>query len=172
MPEKLEVTQEVFDKVLNITIELQPLSQGAFGFFTTKTRHAVTYSDPETRKKVQAELDHAVALLAIAHVMTIIEDGFPIQYWEEIVDDVENYSMLKAYKHIRNSTINGLTGNRCDDDEFDHFDKVMSSTNPIRGVASYDNKNILLAESAGNYAHSLLTIIMNKVIVEMHKRII
>ena len=77
MPEELEITQELFEKVQNLTSELQPLLQGAFGFFTTKTRYAVSYQDIEVRKKVQDELDHAVALLAIAHVMTIFEDSFP-----------------------------------------------------------------------------------------------
>ena len=80
MCEESEITQELFEKVQNLTSEFQPLAQGAFGFFTTKTRYAVSYNDPEIRNKVQDELDHAVALLAIAHLMTIFEtrkgDGF------------------------------------------------------------------------------------------------
>ena len=96
MTEEIEVTQELYDKVVALTGELQPLSQGAFGFFTTKTRHAVSYQDIETRNKVQGELDHAVSLLAIAHAMTIFEDSFPSIYWEEIIEDTEIFNKLKA----------------------------------------------------------------------------
>jgi len=172
MPEELEITQELFDKVQSLTGELQPLLQGAFGFFTTKTRYAVSYSDPEVRNKVQDELDHAVALLAIAHVMTIFEDCFPSQYWEEIINDTENYNILKAYKHIRNSTVNGFIGHRSkDDDEYDYFDDVMNSSNPLKGVKEFDDEKISLAESAGNFAHSFITDLTNKIIVELHKRL-
>jgi len=172
MSEKLEVTPELFKKVQNLTSKLQPLSQGAFGFFTTKTRFAIPYQDIETRKKVQDELDHAVALLAIAHVMTIFEDSFPCQYWEEIINDTEKYNILKAYKHIRNSTVNGFTGYRSiNDDEYNYFTQVMCSVNPIKGVKSFDDKKIFLAEMSGNFAHSFLTDLMNKIIVELHKRL-
>jgi len=173
VPEELEVTQGVFDKVQNLTRELQPLSQGAFGFFTTKTRHAVSYNDPEIRKKVQDELDHAVALLAIAHVMTIFEDSLPSNYWEEIIDDPETYNILKAYKHIRNSTVNGFTGCRSkDDDEYNCFNQVMNSSNPLKGVKSFNDDKIFLAESAGNYSHTFIANLMNKIIVEVHKRLV
>lgn len=173
MPEELEVTQELFDKVQNLTRELQPLLQGAFGYFTTKTRHAVSYNDPEIRTKVQDELDHAVALLAIAHVMTIFEDSFPSNYWEEIINDTEKYNILKAYKHIRNSTVNGFTGYRSkDDDEYICFNEVMYSNNPLKGVKSFNDEKIFLAESAGNYTHTFITDLMNKIIVEVHKRIV
>ncbi len=173
MPEELEITQELFEKVQNLTRELQPLSQGAFGFFTTKTRYAVSYNDQEIRNKVQDELDHAVALLAIAHVMTIFEESFSSKYWEEIIDDTENYDSLKAYKHIRNSTVNGFTGYRSiDDDEYNYFNQVMNSDKPLIGVNSFDDKKIFLAESAGNFAHSFITALLNKIIVELHKRLV
>ncbi|MEH6504373.1 MAG: hypothetical protein V7682_10795 [Cycloclasticus sp.] len=171
MTEELEVTQELFNKVVNLTGELQPLSQGAFGFFTTKTRHAVSYQDLEVRKKVQGELDHAVALLAIAHVMTIFEDSFSIEYWEEIINDTELFGKLKAYKHIRNSTVNGFTGYRSiGDDEYNYFNQVMNSNSPLKGVEIFDDKNIFLTEGAGNFAHSFITDLMNRIIVELHKR--
>lgn len=169
----MEITQELFEKVQNLTRELQPLSQGAFGFFTTKTRFAVSYQDIEIRNKVQDELDHAVALLAIAHVMTIFENSFPSEFWEEIINDTEKYNILKAYKHIRNSTVNGFTGYRSiDDDEYNYFNQVMSSSNPLQGIKSYDEKNILLDESAGNFAHSFITELMNIIIVELHRRLV
>jgi len=170
--EELEITQEIFNKVQNLTSKLQPLSQGAFGYFTTKTRFAISYQDVETRKKVQDELDHAVALLAIAHVMTIFEDSFPYQYWEEIINDTEKYNTLKAYKHIRNSTVNGFTSYRSiGDDEYSYFTQVMESNSPIEGVKSFDDKKIFLAERSGNFAHSFITDLMNKIIVELHKRL-
>lgn len=171
MTEQLEVTPELFDKVVKLSGELQPLLQGAFGFFTTKTRFAVSYQDTDTRNRVQDELDHAVALLAIAHVMTIFEDNFPSSYWEEIINDTEKFDTLKAYKHIRNSTINGFTGSRSNDDEYDHFKQVMNSNNPLRGVKSFDDENFFLTESAGNFAHSFITDLMNKIVVELHKRL-
>ena len=171
MPEELVITRELFNKVQKLTGELQPLLQGAFGFFSTKTRHAVSYEDPDTRKKVQDELDHAVALLAIAHVMTIFEDSFPNKYWEEIINDAENYNIIKAYKHIRNSTVKGFTGYRSnDDEEYDYFNQVMNSNNPLKGVKSFDDKKIFLAESAGIFAHSFISGLMNEIIVELHKR--
>ena len=173
MTEELEVTQELLDKVSKFSGELQPLLQGAFGFFTTKTRFAVSYQDIDIRNKVQGELDHAVALLAIAHVMTIFEDSFPNNYWEEIINDSDSYNILKAYKHIRNSTIKGFTGFRSDDDgdEYDCFNQVMNSNNPLKGIKSFDDKKIFLAESAGSFAHSFITGLMNKIIVELHKRL-
>ena len=172
MSEELEITQELFNKVLNLTSKLQPLSQGAFGYFTTKTRFAISYQDVETRKKVQDELDHAVALLAIAHVMTIFEDSFPCKYWEEIINDTEKYNMLKAYKHIRNSTVNGFTGYRSSGDkEYGYFTQVMKSNSPIKGVKSFNDEKIFLAESSGNFAHSFITDLMNKIIAELHKRL-
>ena len=164
--------QELFEKVQNLTRKLQPLSQGAFGYFTTKTRYAVSYQDVELRNRVQEELDHAVALLSIAHVMTIFEDNFPIQYWEEIINDTEGYDKLKAYKHIRNSTVQGFTGNRSEnDEEYEYFDNVMSSDNPIDGVRSFNDKKIFLTESSGNYVHTFITNLTNKIIVEIHKRL-
>jgi len=172
MSEELVVTQELFEKVQTLASELQPLSQGAFGYFTTKTRHAISYQDIEVRNRVQEELDHAVALLAIAHVMTIFEENFPIKYWEEIISDTEDYNKLKAYKHIRNSTVNGFTGNRSkDDDEYSYFNQVMDSDNPIDGVMRFNDEKIFLTESSGNYIHTFITNLMNKIIVEIHKRL-
>lgn len=172
MPEELEITREIFEKTLKFTGELQPLLQGAFGFFTTKTRHAVSYQDLEIREKVQSELDHAVSLLAIAHLMTMFEDSFPFEYWESVINDTEKYNTLKAYKHIRNSTVKGFTGYRSNDDEYDCFDQVMASDNPLKGVKHFDDKKMFLAESSGNYAHSFITELMNEIIVELHKRIV
>ncbi len=90
MSEELEITQELVNKVQNLTSKLQPLSQGAFGYFTNNTQYTISYQDDEIRKKVQDELDHAVALLAIAHVMTIFENSFSYQYWEEIINDTKS----------------------------------------------------------------------------------
>ncbi|MEW8350658.1 MAG: hypothetical protein AB2689_21655 [Candidatus Thiodiazotropha taylori] len=172
MTEELEINQEVFDKVVKLSAELQPLLQGAFGFFTTKTRFAVSYQDVDIRTKVQEELDHAVAILAIAHLLTIFEDSFPNNYWEEIINDAESYNMLLAYKHIRNSTITGFTGFRStDDDEYDHFNQVMNSNDPIKGVKSFDDNKIFLSESAGNFAHTFITGLMNNIIIELHRRL-
>lgn len=172
MSEQLEITQGLFDNVQRILGEFQPLSQGAFGFFTTKTRYAVSYQDIEIREKVQNELDHAVALLAIAHVMTIFEDNFPSTYWEEIIIDQENLKKLKAYKHIRNITINGFTGNRTANDyEYNIFNQVMNSGTPLQGVKSFDEDKVLLTESAGNFAHSFLTRLTNEIVVEVYKRL-
>lgn len=171
MPEELVITQEIFEKVQNFTGELQPMLQGAYGFFTTKTRHAVSYQDLEVREKVQSELDHAVSLLAIAHLMTKFEDSFPIEFWESIIDDAEEYNKLKAYKHIRTSTKNGFTGYRSEDAEFEYFNQVMGSNNPLNGIKHFDDNKIFLAESAGNYAHTFITGLMNKIIVELHTRL-
>ena len=167
----MEITQEIYENAVSFMGELQPMLQGAFGFFTTKTRNAVTYEDPLIREKVQNELDHAVSLLAIAHLMTKFEDGFPFELWVSIINDPEKLNILNAYKHISNSAIKGFSGYRLRDAEFECFNQVMTSENPLKGIKFYDDNKIFLAEAAGNYAHTFITDIMNKIIVELHKRL-
>lgn len=170
MHEELEITQEIFDRFLKFTSELQQQSQDAFGFFSTKTRHAVGYSDPIKRKEVQEKLDHAVGLLAVAHVMALFEDSFPQEYWTDIIDDDSNYKTLMAYRHVRHCAANGFTGKRPDEDH-EFFDEIMNSESPLRGVDSFESDELFLEESVGNYAHTFLSGLMNKIIVELHKRV-
>lgn len=172
MSEQLEITQGLFDNVQRILGEFQPLSQGAFGFFSTQTRHAVSYQNLEIRERVQNELDHAVALLGIAHVMSIFEENFPNTYWDEIITDQDSLNKLKAYKHIRNITVNGFTGKRTmDDNEYDFFNEVMNSEKPLQGVKSFSDEKVLLTESAGIFAHTFISDITNTIVVEVHRRL-
>ena len=58
-----------------------------------------------------------------------------------------------------------------DDDEYNYFDQVMHSDNPIKGVKSFDDDTIFLTESAGIFVHTFIRDLTNKIIVEIHKRL-
>ena len=147
--------------------ELMQQAQDAHGFFTTKTRHAVSYSDLATRQDVQNKLDHAVALLAIANLMAVFEDHLPKKYWTKVLHDSAVTMRLKAYRHIRFSAISGFTGSRAKYNKSD-FDKVMASSSPLRGVRSYDNCSVFLDEQAASIAFAFVNQIYSQAIVKIH----
>lgn len=148
--------------------ELLQQAQDAHGFFTTKTRHAVGYSDPATRQRVQENLDHAVAALAIANIMAIFENRLPKKYWVTIFQDSKVTVRLKAYRHIRYSTIHGFTHSRADENKLD-FDKIMSGENPLRGIRSYSDDEVFLEETAANFAFEFIQRQFNVAIVKIHE---
>lgn len=129
------------------------------------------YNVPEVRNKVQAELDHAVALLSIAHVMTIFEDNFPYVFWEDILGECEDYFVLRACRHIRNCSINGFTGQRTRDDDSTYFDNVMESDAQLKGIKEFNEEQFSLTESAGNYIYAFLSRLTDEILVKVHRRL-
>lgn len=164
----LSEKQFLRQSVTDLGRELLQQAQDAHGFFTTKTRYAIGYSDPVARQQVQEKLDHAVALLAIANIMAIFEDRLPRKYWTKIFQEPAITVRLKAYRHIRFSAINGFIGTRASENKLD-FDKTMSGNSPLRGVRSYDDESVFLDESAASFALSFLNEAYSKAVVKVHQ---
>lgn len=156
------------ESIIDLGRELMQQAQDAHGFFTTKTRYAISYPDPAKTKDVQLKLDHAVALLAIANIMAIFEDRIPKKYWTKILNDPSTTTRLKAYRHIRFSAINGFVGTRANENTID-FNKVMAGGDPLQGVLSFDGETVFLNEQAANHAITFVTQAYQKVVVKIHQ---
>lgn len=143
--------------------ELATQNQDALGWLCSTTRNVVSYSDPQTRQRVQHNLDHAVGLLCVAHSMAVFESGFPNIYWPVLLDPPE-VRRLNAYRHIRCCAANGFTGVRPSDDYAD-FDLVMASDLPLRGVISHTDKVIVLSLDVLSDLSVLIREVINKAIV-------
>jgi hypothetical protein len=87
--------------------ELVTQNQDALGWLCSQTRNAVTYSDPLARQRVQSNLDHAVGLLCVAHIMALFEKYLPYNYWPELLNQDELQRLI-AYRHIRNCAATDL----------------------------------------------------------------
>ncbi len=141
-------------------------TQSANAHLATRCRNAISYSDPDTRQRIQSDLNHAVGLFSVAHVMTVLELGFPPHCWDELLDQ-EDILTLHALQHLRASAGNGLSGLRAKECH-EQFDAVMASKDPIRGVKSFDNAKVRLEEQVGMYAATTLQQIVNKALVRAH----
>lgn len=151
--------------LLDLGRDLANQNQDALGWLCSTTRNVVTYSDPETRKRVQSNLDHAVGMLCVAHVMAAFEKGFPSDYWSNVLSESE-ILRLKAYRHIRGCASNGFTGDRPTTD-YNEFDLVMT-TSPLRGVISHKENSIFLAPDIVNDLCVLVRGITDRAIVAAH----
>lgn len=160
--------QNLKQSIIDLGQELTQQAQDAHGFFTTKTRYAVSYQDLATRQRVQEKLDHAVAMLAIANIMAIFEKQLPKKFWTTIFQDSKITVRLKAYRHIRYSAVNGFTGSRAKEHRAD-FDKVMSGTNALRGIKLHTDQIILLDETAANFAFEFIRRQYERAIVKIHQ---
>jgi hypothetical protein len=146
--------------------ELATQNQDALGWLCSTTRNVVSYSDPQTRQRVQHNLDHAVGLLCVAHIMAVFELGFPNIYWPVILDPAD-VRRLFAYRHIRCCAANGFTGVRPQDDYAD-FDLVMASDLPLRGVINHTDKAIVLSLDVLSDLSLFTREVINKAIVAAH----
>ena len=173
MKDKVEITKSLLDKVGKMIQETLVLSQRSFGQFITKTSHAVSLPDPKATAEWQENLDHAVSLLAICHVMSIFEDAFPKECWEDYIPDSQDYEKLMAYKHIRNCASNGFTGKRELNDlkERGYFNKVMKSAYKLQGISSFSSRKITLGKMAAYDANIFITVVSNKINAELHKQL-
>lgn len=147
--------------------ELITQNQDALGWLCSTTRNVVTYSDPATRQRVQRNLDHAVGLLCVAHLMALFEQKFPSIYWPTILDPQE-VERLGAYRHIRNCAANGFTGARPSADH-EAFNAIMNSCHPLRGVLSYTDDAIELSPDVLSDLCVLVREITNRAIVAAHQ---
>jgi hypothetical protein len=146
--------------------EIATQNQDAFGWLCSTTRNVVTYADPATRQRVQRNLDHAVGLLCVAHMMAVFEAGFPCNYWPALLSS-HDVQRLNAYRHIRNCAANGFTGDRPQADHAD-FGSVMTSNSPLRGVISYTHDTIVLSQDVLSDLCALIQDITNRAIVAAH----
>ena len=142
-------------------------TQDAYGHLTSKTRHAVGVSDPETRARIQGNLDHAVGLLCVAHAMTLFEKGFPSEFWPKYLEDSE-VQILKAYRHLRRCAANGFVGDRVDEDRED-FDAVMTSDQRFQGVDKFDENTLRLTERITSEVMPFLQMATNKALVATYQ---
>ena len=126
-------------------------NQDAYGFFTTKTRHAVSYQNLAVRQEVQNKLDHAVALLATSNVMAIFESFFPRKYWSPVLRSPASTTRLRALRHLRFAAIHGFTGLRPNENRRD-FNRVMSSADPLPGVRSFTADRVELELESASHA--------------------
>jgi len=147
--------------------ELATQNQDALGWLCSTTRNVVPYSDPEASKRVQRNLDHAVGMLCVAHIMAVFEAGFPGNYWPALLSS-HDVQRLKAYRHVRNCAANGFTGTRPPADYAD-FDSVMTSSCPLRGVISYTDNSLVLSTDVLSDLCVLVREITNKAIVAAHQ---
>lgn len=160
--------QNLKQSISTLGTELIQQAQDAHGFFTTKTRYAVSYSDQNMRQQVQERLDHAVNILAIANIMAIFEQYILEKYWPIIFADESIILHLKAYRHIRFSAIYGFTMQRAAENH-QEFDNIMSSSDPIRGVSEYSQKALKLGETSAYYASEYVRRQYEKAIVRIHQ---
>lgn len=147
--------------------ELVTQNQDALGWLCSKTRNAVTYSDPQTRQRVQDNLDHAIGLLCVAHIMAVFEKYLPCNYWPALLTQ-EELQRLKAYRHIRNCAANGFTGLRPTADHAE-FNTVMASQHPLRGVMEYTDASIFLSPDVLNDLSAFVRRVSNMAIVAAHR---
>lgn len=138
--------------------------QEVHGHFCTKTRFAAsTIQDLAIRERVQADLDHTVGLFCAAHVMAVFEEALPEKHWADIYES-DDLQTLKGLRHIRRCTANGFRGRRATEDAAE-FDAVMNSSQPFRGVESFDADNIRLTELIGSNSIPILQDLTNKALV-------
>ena len=161
--ELVELPENIMNDLVELGQILLKQSQDAFGYLHSSTRHVIGYSDPEERNRVQNNLNHAVSLLSVAHVMSIFEQKLPSIYWNLVLEpnDIE---LIKAYRHIRQCACNGFTGIRSDIDYLE-FDSIMTSDTPLSGIEFYDDKSIVLNEHIGLNALEFIRRITDKAIV-------
>jgi len=141
--------------------------QEAHGHFCTRTRYAVSVQDPIARQRIQADLDHGVGLFCAAHVMATFEKALPSEHWNDIFEP-DDVLLLKALRHIRRCAANGFTGDRVQDDAME-FDVVMASSQPLRGIMSFDSNHIRLSEQVGINALPILQGLANKALIEVYQ---
>lgn len=153
--------------VIDLGRDLMQQAQDAHGFFTTKTRFAVSYSDTAQRQKVQEKLDHAVALLAVANIMAIFEKHLPKKYWTKVFQDPATTKKLRAYRHVRLCAVNGFTGERAIENTKD-FDKQMASDEKLLGITSFSSSELMLDETAANHAFQFIRGLYDRAVIKVH----
>jgi len=155
-----KLPQELTPELIRLGENLLDESRDALGWLTSKTRNVVSYSDPNVRKRVQGELDHAVGLLSVAHLMSPFEAALPSEYWSKILDSSEVERLL-AYRHIRRCISNGIQHSRPVEDA-DAFNAVMASEKPIRGITEYNESSISLEPEIAHDLGAFLREIIDK----------
>ncbi|MBO6607402.1 hypothetical protein [Psychroserpens sp.] len=166
----LTYDQNLLDKFSKFTGELQQELQGVFGYMSTALRYAVTIGDSAIRQRIQGELNHAVGLFSVAHLMGRFEKVLPKAYWHEVVVDANDLERILAYRHISLSGHKGFSGDRVNEDRAS-FDSVMAGPNPILGVESFTTQKIVLTENFGIHAHQFLYPLSNMILAEIAKKI-
>ena len=151
--------------IIALNTKLIRETQEAHGQFCTKTRHAVLVSDPVARKRIQSDLDHGVGLFCAAHVMSMFEKAIPSKYWQDIYDP-DDLQLLKALRHIRLCAASGFSGDRVQDDALE-FDAVMTSSQPLRGVVTFDADKIRFSERVGIDVVPILQSLANKALIKI-----
>ncbi len=154
-------------KLVNLGITLLNERQETMGYLYSSVRNAVTISDPTERTRIQQNLSNSVAFIGIAHIMTIVEKSFNEKYWSSVLSK-DDCMRLKAYKHIRACTINGLTGDRVLECKMD-FTSVMKSPNPIKGIRRWSSNKIEIEESLLTDSIQDIRQIIDKAIVSINK---
>ena len=139
--------------------------QSALNQLTSQMRHVVSLNDPVARREIQAELDHTVGLLVVAHWMRMFSEAVPDAYWSWYID-TDDRRRLRAYRHLARSAREGLGHERSKRDRR-QFDAVMASSDPLPGVLVAGDR-LTIEPTVGNALGVFMEQVRSKLIVKLH----
>jgi len=136
-------TEEELELKVHLVMKiLASQNQEELGWIYSSTRHSVNYSgQPENNARIQARVDSAVGGVSIVYIFAFLEVHIQRALWQYA--SIELKERMYAYLHIRHTVAHGFNGSRVNRYK-ELFDNIMSSENPIKGIAHYDENTIVL----------------------------
>jgi hypothetical protein len=136
---------ETTDELIELWSKVSGMMQQELPWVCTSISHRVRHPDSEIQNQIQQDADHAVGVLVIVYMFSLLEaHKFKLDNKWLAADEKIT---LSAWRHLRNSGSHGFRSRRVPK-YAEEFDYQMDHA-PIRGVKSWNNENVLVHATVG-----------------------